>query len=48
MFVGEPKKLSHLIPDPSLLQIPNILIMGILCFCDCGQRVIEVGQRGFM
>ena len=49
MFVGEPKRLSHLIPDPFLLQIPNILILGIICFCDCGgQRVIEAEQPAFM
>ena len=34
MFVGEPMRLSHLIPDPFLLQIPNILILGIVCVCD--------------
>ena len=46
MFVGEPKRLTQLIPDPFLLQIPNILILGIVCFCDCGcQRVIEAKQR---
>ena len=30
MFVGEPKRLSHLILDPFLLQMPNILILGVV------------------
>ena len=36
MFVGEPKRLSHLIPDPFLLQIPNILILGWYVFVIAG------------
>ena len=46
MFVGEPKRLSEPFPDPFLFKIPNMLFLGVVCFCDCGkQSVIEVSQR---
>ena len=32
MFVGEPKRLSDPIPDPFLFKVPNILILGMVCF----------------